>query len=159
MSGTTSAESVRAERLAAVDGAVARLTSDPRHRHVHGLVEALRGRLAHAHDRCANVPAARWADYRAALDAGVDELDTELARATEPHDPGELEDLVYPHTARLELDAWRLRIDGTQPVSLSADLVSYAHRELTAEGAVRRHDVERILVAIRDSVPHVESSR
>jgi hypothetical protein len=151
MSGTTSADSLRAERLAAVDDSVARLGATPRPPQVHGLIDALRARLGHAHDRCASVPAQRWADYRTALDAGVDELDTELARVGEHHDPEELEELVYPHAARLELDAWRLRVDGgTTP----ADLVSFAHRELTAEGPVRRHDVERILVALRDSVPH-----
>ncbi|MEU7815502.1 hypothetical protein [Pseudonocardia sp. NPDC049154] len=102
------------------------------------------------------VDATRWAEYR----AGLDELDSELARITEHHDPEDLDDLLYSHLTRLELDGWRARAThvagADEPVSASLDLITYAHRQLDSQHngtGLPRGDLERIMDAIRDSVP------
>ncbi|GAA1847929.1 hypothetical protein GCM10009836_29540 [Pseudonocardia ailaonensis] len=150
---------MRERRIEDVDSVVAGLDpgSSPHGRRLRAGIETLRGRLRLAHGRCEQVDERRWADYRAALDTGVGELDVELGRVAEHHDVEEVDERVYPHLARLELEAWRLRI-GEVEESMSVDLVTYAHRELVVEGPVRREDVERILDAIRVSVPFVETS-
>lgn len=114
------------------------------------------GPVAGIHDRCAMVDATRWAEYR----AGLDELDSELARITEHHDPEDLDDLLYSHLTRLELDGWRARAThvagADEPVSASLDLITYAHRQLDSQHngtGLPRGDLERIMDAIRDSVP------
>lgn len=150
---------VRERRLEDVDSVVAELDtgSGPHGRRLRIGIETLRTRLRHAHGRCEHIADQRWADYRAALDSGAGDLGAELGRVGEHLDVEEVDELVYPHVARLELEAWRLRI-GDVEESLSVDLVSYAHRELDTAGPVRRHDVERILDALRVSVPHLEST-
>ncbi|WP_433505893.1 hypothetical protein ACQP04_04990 [Pseudonocardia halophobica] len=125
-------------------------------------LDTLRTRLHGIHEGCDSIDAKRWSEYRAALDAGVDELDSELARVTEHHDPEDLDDLLYPHLTRLELDGWRVRAThgaGTdEPGSVSLDLIAYAHRQLDSQHSdvgLPKGDLERIMDAIRDSVPRV----
>ncbi|MEU7812980.1 hypothetical protein [Pseudonocardia sp. NPDC049154] len=139
------------------------MTSGPRPRGagIRIALDTLRVRLHVIHERCASIDAKRWSEYRAALDAGLDELDSELTRVTEHPDPEDLDELLYPHLTRLELDAWRVRathIAGTsEPDSVSLDLIAYAHRQLDSQHSgtgLPRGDLERIMDAIRDSIPH-----
>ncbi|GAA4711836.1 hypothetical protein GCM10023215_62890 [Pseudonocardia yuanmonensis] len=84
---------------------------------------------------------------------------------TEHHAPEDLDDLLYPHLTRLELDGWRVRAThgagADEPGSVSLDLIAYAHRQLdsqSSDAGLPKGDLERIMDAIRDSVPHADIS-
>ncbi|WP_433298619.1 hypothetical protein ACQPZQ_21515 [Pseudonocardia sp. CA-142604] len=153
------AEVTRAVRAAA-DGA-----SDTRAAgRVRAALDTLLTHLVRAHDRCQDVVDQDWADYRARLDIGLDDLRTEIARTTDPGDDGaELEKVLFVHCSRLELDGWRLHLDavahgagdGAQDRRNVHELVTYAARELdtySRDGgatAERAEDIDRIIESVR----------
>jgi hypothetical protein len=131
---------------------------------VRTALDTLLTHLVRAHDRCQDVTDQDWADYRARLDIGLDDLRAEIARSTDPDDDGaELAKVLFVHCSRLELDGWRLHLDavahgggdGADDRRDVEDLVTSAARELdrysrdggaTAERAV---DIGRIIESVR----------
>jgi hypothetical protein len=158
----------REHRLAEVTRAVRAVgdgSSDTRAAgRVRTALDTLLTHLVRAHDRCQDVADQDWADYRARLDIGLDDLRAEIARSTDPGDDGaELEKVLFVHCSRLELDGWRLHLDAVaHGGGRSADdrrnvqeLVTYAARELdtySRDGgatAEREADIDRIIESVR----------
>ena len=127
-------------------------------------LDTLLTHLVRAHARCQDVPDQDWADYRARLDIGLDDLRAEISRSTDPGDDGaDLEKVLLVHCSRLELDGWRLHLDavahgvgdGADGRRNAQELVTYAARELdtySRDGgatAEREADIARIIETVR----------
>ncbi len=124
-----------------VEDAAARAASPE----VRGALLDLRGRLERAHADVESVREARWADYAAALDRGLAELDVEVRRAADgPVAEASLDDVLFGRIARFELDGWALRLAALQdrgeaPAAADAAVAGCAG-ELAAYGAACRTD-------------------
>jgi hypothetical protein len=114
----------------------------------------LHGRLVRVHELCAEVDDRTWAAYTTGFDRGLADLADDLAS-----DGGaEVDDLVYAHTVRLEVDGWVLRLDlagrdapveGRELVAAAARQIEEYHGAVAAGEAPSRTDVERALVELR----------
>ena len=116
-----------------------------------GLTE-LNERLRRVHEFCEEVDERTWTAYTTGLDRGL--ADMAMAAAG---DAG-VDDVVYAHAGRLEVDGWVLRLDlaGRDAPVEGRELVAGAARELDdytaavgAGEAPSRADVERALNELR----------
>ena len=130
---------------------------------VKAALDTLLTHLVRAHARCQDVENQGWADYRARLDIGLDDLRAEIARSTDPGDDGaDLEKVLFLHCSRLELHGWRLHLDavahggGDGAARRNAEeLVTYAAHELDTYArdggatAEREADIAWIVETVR----------
>ena len=144
----------RTARLAEVDGlvaAAARAAPDHPHRGaLHGVLDDVRRRLGRAHTTCEQVGDAAWAEYVTRLDHGLDELTAELSRVDEPT----VDQTLYVHATRLELDGWVLRLDHARAERPSAarELADRVGEDLTEyrRGGRSRVEVDAALERLRE---------
>lgn len=129
---------------------------------VRGVLAPLRDRLRRVHLDCLQAEASAWAAYTADLDRGLDELSVEVARAAQrPGSTRDVEDVLSMAAARLELQAWRLRLDSpatgdtdTGQARLLADAVARDLAALEGEddpapAAALRARLDQDLAALR----------
>jgi hypothetical protein len=116
-----------------------------------GLAELFR-RLQRVHEYCDEVDDRTWSAYTTGLDRGLAELAMDAAGVSE------VDDVVYAHTGRLEVDGWvlRLDLDGRDAPVEGRELVAGAAQELdeyraavSAGEAPSRTNVERALNELR----------
>jgi hypothetical protein len=114
----------------------------------------LHERLLRVHQLCAEVDDRTWSAYTTGLDRGLAELADDLAAVGDRP----VDDLVYAHTVRLEVEGWVLRLDlaGNEAPVEGRELVAGAAREIdeyraavATGGAPSRTDVERALSELR----------
>jgi uncharacterized protein YqfA (UPF0365 family) len=117
---------------------------------------ALHERLRRVHALCDEVDDRTWAAYTSGLDRGLADLAADLS--ADGVDGAAVDDLVYAHAARLEVDGWVLRLDlaGRDAPVEGRELVAGAAREVDDyQAAVRageapsRAGVERALNELR----------
>ena len=157
-----------ATRPALLDQRLARATAGMCRDHpalahtVRGVLAPLRDRLRRVHLDCLQAEAAAWAGYTADLDRGLGELSVEVARAAQrPGSTRDVEDVLSMAAARLELQAWQLRLDapetgasGTEQARLLADVVARDLAALEGESdapsaAALRARLDQDLAALR----------
>jgi hypothetical protein len=112
----------------------------------------LHHRLLRVHEFCDEVDERTWAAYTTGLDRGLAEL------AMAASGDARVDDVVYAHTGRLEVDGWVLRLDlaGRDAPVEGRELVAGAARELdeyqaavSAGEAPSRANAERALGELR----------
>jgi hypothetical protein len=140
----TAAEAIASARPDAAEGVQAGLA-------------ALHERFQQVHEFCDDVDERTWAAYTTGLDRGLADLAADLS--VEGGDTSAA-DLVYAHTARLEVDGWVLRLDVAgrdAPVEGRELVAGAAHEVEDYQAAVRageapsRAGVERALNELRGS--------
>ena len=119
-------------------------------------LDDLHDRLMRVHELCAEIDDRTWSAYTTGLDRGLADLadDVSAGGAT-------VDDLVYAHAVRLEVDGWVLRLDlaGRDAPTDGRELIAGAAREIdeyraavAAGDAPSRADVERALSELRGVV-------
>jgi hypothetical protein len=121
----------------------------------------LRDRLQRVHELCAEIDDRTWSAYTTGFDRGLADLADDLAAggADAADDAAvAVEDVVYAHAVRLEVDGWVLRLDlagrdapveGRELVAGAAREIDEYHAAIAAGGAPSRTDVERALSELR----------
>jgi hypothetical protein len=146
-------------RLDGVAGEIADLRPDAADG-VRAALRVLHDHLRRVHATCADVDDRTWTAYTTGLDRGLAELATEVVGEPGDAEPA-VEDVVYAHAGRLEVDGWALRLDvaGREAPPEGRELVAGAARELeeyhlavTAGAAPSRTGVERALSELRGAV-------
>jgi hypothetical protein len=116
----------------------------------------LHERLMRVHELCAEVDDRTWSAYTTGLDRGLADLADDVSAGG-----AEVDDLVYAHAVRLEVDGWALRLDlaGRDAPVEGRELIAGAAREIDeyqaavgAGEAPSRTDVERSLGELRGVV-------
>jgi hypothetical protein len=114
----------------------------------------LHERLLRVHELCAEIDDRTWSAYTTGLDRGL----ADLADDVEADVKTPVDDLVYAHAVRLEVDGWVLRLDlagrdapveGRELVAGAAREIDEYHAAVAAGGAPSRTDVERALSELR----------
>src|SRR3954470_18441272 len=114
----------------------------------------LHGRLVRVHQLCAEVDDRTWSAYTTGFDRGLADLVDDLAA----NGAGAVDDLLYAHGVRLEVDGWVLRLDlagrdapveGRELIAGAAREIDEYHAAIAAGEAPSRTDVERALSELR----------
>jgi hypothetical protein len=118
----------------------------------------LRDRLQRVHQLCAEIDDRTWSAYTTGFDRGLADLADDLADGGSADDAVAIEDVVYAHAVRLEVDGWVLRLDlagrdapveGRELVAGAAREIEEYHAAIAAGEAPSRTDVERALSELR----------
>src|SRR3954452_7233283 len=118
----------------------------------------LNDRLQRVHELCAEIDDRTWSAYTTGFDRGLADLANDLTPGGSADDAVAVEDVVYAHAVRLEVDGWVLRLDlagrdapveGRELVVGAARGVDEYHAAIAAGEAPSRTDVERALSELR----------
>lgn len=121
---------------------------------VRSALHDLQDRLMRVHELCAEVDDRTWSAYTTGLDRRL----ADMAAEVEADGAAAVEDVVYAHSGRLEVDGWVLRLDlagrdapveGRELIAGAAREIDEYHAAVAAGGAPSRADVERALSELR----------